>query len=127
MVNYEKASFLAGIALGRQLKGWAAAEQMTQREVLAAGALRGVSVLPVSAQIFPGVVQEAVNVDGTMHFGELVQMTVSAAVSGSLDNGVTAAGSLAAVNGFGASALIAPGSIPETVQIRNVTMEVDDT
>ena len=125
MVNYDKNSFLSGIALGRQLKGWSTADRRVQREALAAVTLAGVPVIPAPAGAVPGAFGGEIGVLGILHFGELVEFAASAIVTaGGLSNAVTAGAALAGVNEYGAAAVLT-GSIGGSITAE-ATLEVEE-
>ena len=126
MVNYDQNSFVAGIAVGRQLKGWSTAGQRAQRDALASVTLEGVPVIQVSTVAVPGVFSGEISVLGILHFGELVEIDVSAAVAaGGLSDVITARATLAGVNEYGIAAAGLPGSISGNITAE-VTLEVEE-
>lgn len=125
MVNYDKNSFIAGVAVGRQLKGWASGVN-AQDDPSAAAILSAVPVIQVSTAAVPGVFSGEISVLGILHFGELVKIDVSATVTaGGLSDVITAGASLAGVNEYGIVVAGLPGSISGNITAE-VTLEVEE-
>jgi len=98
VVNYDQNSFLSGIAVGRQLKGWSTAEQRVQRSALAAASLAGVTVIASRLSAVPALFGGEPDVYGILHFGTLAEINVSVAVSpGAIPAAPGAAATLAGV------------------------------
>ncbi len=93
-MNYDKNSFLSGIAVGRQLKGWATGVN-AYNDPSATIAFAEVPVIPLQAGAVPGAFGGEIRVLGTLHFGELVEIVVSATVTaGGLSDVITAGATL---------------------------------
>lgn len=98
-MNYDKNSFLSGLAVGRQLKGWGTVSGQKRQEDPRAATL----LAPVTA--FP----------------------LYSAVTGTLAGTPVALGWLSVGAVVSIPALVTmTGSIPETLNVSNVSLEVDE-
>lgn len=124
-MNYDKNSFIAGIAVGRQLKGWASGVN-AQDDPSAAATLSAVPVMQVSTVTIPGAFCGEIGVLGILHFGDLVEFAASVTVTaGGLSDVITAGASLAGVNEYGIAAAGLPGSISGNITAE-ATLEVEE-
>ena len=94
-MNYDKNSFLSGIAVGRQLKGWGSAAAPLQGEAACTAAFSAAAVL-TAAVSGDGMVTDDLSAYGILHFGDLVSIPVSAVLSGEPEGTPWADGVLAA-------------------------------
>lgn len=124
-MNYDKNSFLSGIAVGRQLKGWASGVN-AQDDPSAAAAFAAVPVVPLQAGTVPGAYGGEISVLGILHFGDLVEFAASAIVTaGGLSAAVTAGAALAGVNEYGLTAAGLTGNISGNITAE-ATLEVEE-
>ena len=88
-MNYDKNSFLSGLAVGRQLKGWGAANAPLRQEGPTAGAsLAPVPVVPVSSVLGAGLTG-APTALGWLSVGEVLQIPCGITVTVGFQGTVT--------------------------------------
>lgn len=123
-MNYDKNSFIAGIAVGRQLKGWASGVN-AQDDPSAAVSFSSAPNTSLSAVAVPGAYGGEISVLGILHFGELVELGVSATVAaGGLSDAMTAGVTITDVDVYNIASAGLPGSIGGSIAVE-ITLEVD--
>ena len=86
-MNYDKRSFLSGIAVGRQLKGWSMAGGLRRQEdPRTACLLAGVPVMAAEAAV-SGAPGGSLSISGILHAGEFIEAEAEAAALPALFSG----------------------------------------
>ena len=123
-MNYDKNSFLSGLAVGRQLKGWATAMSRPMDTPRASAMIAGVQSAAAFCELVSAALTDAITVTGILHFGDLILAEASVALSGSLSFGAFSESAvISTVTAFGASVEY-PGALPDQIIVNAITMEV---
>lgn len=130
-MNYDKQSFLSGISVGRQLKGWATsgASIIPETRINPVASITLEPVPPIDPGMEPVILVDdltaAYVVVGYLSVGSPADFSDSATVGGTLSGTPTASATLAVVNAYTISAAVSPGAITEQYTA-NIIMEVDN-
>ena len=124
-MNYDKNSFLAGIAVGRQLKGWSMAGGLRRQEdPRTVSLLAGVPVMAAEAGV-SGAPAGSLSVSGILHAGEFIEAEAAASALPALISGSFAilAGGAVLVNDTETAVL--PDLLPGAVSVSAI-LEVNE-